>query len=75
MKNKLKLLGIIATMAVIGFTMVSCGDSCPDGGSCEVGHTSNERTCSNPDCHTRTGCAATAFLEGLVIHCDCWSLF
>ena len=32
MRNKLKLLGIIAAVAVIGFSVMGCGDGAGGGG-------------------------------------------
>ncbi|MCL2191351.1 MAG: hypothetical protein FWB79_05130, partial [Treponema sp.] len=36
MKNVLKLLGLIALVAVMGLAMVGCGSSCPGDGNCGI---------------------------------------
>jgi len=69
MKNKLKLLGIIAAVAIVGLTMISCGDSCQGGGDCIRTHDgSTMRSCMSGDCAAHMGDTTP---EVSVIHCNC----
>lgn len=56
MKNIFKLLGIVAIVAIIGFTMMSCGDKyCGGSGDCVKAKTSGTNwvggNCPSTDCN------------------------
>jgi len=54
MKNKLKLFGIIAAVALIGFSMVGCDNGNGNGGRCdEWGHCRFGRACYSSSCSVR----------------------
>ena len=63
MKNKIKLLGIIAFIVIIGLFVISCDSKCPGGGTsggegnCQFSYDPNnheggliQRYCANLDC-------------------------
>jgi hypothetical protein len=46
MKNTFRLIGIIAIVAIIGFSLVACGDKSGDDGSNNGGNTNNKKQLS-----------------------------
>jgi len=75
MKKKLKLLGIIAMVVVIGFAMIGCSSGCMME-SCEV--TAREDSwlgfaCSDSGCSAgdALGTPSAGAASGATITCDC----
>jgi len=64
MMRKLKLLGIIAAVAIFGLTVISCGSSCQGGGDCFRSADGGMSTCGSADCNVHMG-------SGVMDNCDC----
>jgi len=63
-KTKLKLFGIIAAVAIVGLSMISCGNNCGNDGNCFRGEDGSASTCGSADCNVHMG-------DGPMNNCNC----
>jgi len=75
MKNLIKLIGIIALIAIIGFSVIACNNGTPSGtGNPQNTNDNNQNTESNPFLGTWSGADADGDIAKVVVTSSNWTI-